>query len=267
MANRSRRMPLHIDTPLVESLPLTVAAGCPVWLKLEALQPSGSFKLRGIGRACEVQQARGARRFVSSSGGNAGLAVAYAGRRLGVPVTVVVPETATPRARELLRLEGAEVVVHGASWQEANELAQSLVGPTDAFLHPFDDPILWEGHATIVDEVARTGLRPGSVVAVGGRRRSPHRRRAGASPERVDGRPGDRRRDRGGCLVPRRAGRTWRVADRRYDAGVVAACRDRPMGSNLVGILLHACSTTEEESRRVPRRVGEGSETRKWARS
>ncbi|HUK66458.1 MAG TPA: pyridoxal-phosphate dependent enzyme [Anaeromyxobacteraceae bacterium] len=162
-------MPLHIETPLVESRPLTLAAGCPVWLKLEVVQPSGSFKLRGIGRACEVYRARGARRFVSSSGGNAGLAVAYAGRRLEVPVTVVVPETTTPRARELLGLEGAEVVVHGASWQEANDLARSLVGPADAFLHPFDDPLLWEGHATLIDEVARCGLRPGSVVlSVGG---------------------------------------------------------------------------------------------------
>ena len=162
-------MPLHLETPLVESRPLTVAAGLPVWLKVEALQPSGSFKLRGIGHACEVLRARGARRFVSSSGGNAGLAVAYAGRRLGAAVTVIVPETTTERARELLRLEGAEVQVHGASWQEANELARSLVGPADAFVHPFDDPLLWEGHATLVDEVARTGLRPGAVVlSVGG---------------------------------------------------------------------------------------------------
>jgi L-serine/L-threonine ammonia-lyase len=162
-------MPLHVETPLVESRPLSAAASCPVWLQLEALQPSGSFKLRGIGRACEVHRARGARRFVSSSGGNAGLAVAYAGRALGVPVTVVVPETTTARARDLLRLESAEVVVHGASWQEANDLALSLVGPTDAFLHPFDDPLLWEGHSTLVDEVARSGLRPGAVVlSVGG---------------------------------------------------------------------------------------------------
>jgi L-serine/L-threonine ammonia-lyase len=162
-------MALHLETPLVESRPLTVAAGLPVLLKLESLQPSGSFKLRGIGHACEVLRARGARRFVSSSGGNAGLAVAYAGRRLGAAVTVIVPETTTERARELLRLEGAEVVVHGASWQEANELARSLAGPADAFVHPFDDPLLWEGHATLVDEVARSGLRPSAVVlSVGG---------------------------------------------------------------------------------------------------
>ena len=162
-------MNLHIKTPLIESRPLSVSSGRSIWLKLDALQPPGSFKIRGVGHACETYLARGARRFVSSSGGNAGLAVAYAGRRLGVPVTVVVPQTTTERAKELLRLEDAEVVVHGVSWQEANELAQSLVGPSDAFLHPFDDPLLWQGHATLIDEVAGAGLKPDAVVvSVGG---------------------------------------------------------------------------------------------------
>ena len=162
-------MPLHIQTPLVESRPLGRRLSGHVWLKLDNLQPSGSFKLRGIGHACETYLARGARRFVSSSGGNAGLAVAYAGRRLGVPVLVVVPETTTERAKALLRLEDADVIVHGASWQEANALAQSLVGPSDAFLHPFDDPLVWAGHATLVGELASEAPRPdGVVVCVGG---------------------------------------------------------------------------------------------------
>lgn len=162
-------MSLHIATPLVESRPLSVIAGRPVWLKLDAMQLPGSFKIRGIGHACETYLARGARRFVSSSGGNAGLAVAYAGRRLGIPVAVVVPETTTDRAKELLCLEGAEVIVHGASWQEANAFAQSLLGATDAFLHPFDDPLLWQGHATMIDEVAQAGLKPDAIVlSVGG---------------------------------------------------------------------------------------------------
>ena len=157
-------------TPLLESRPLSLAAGRPIWLKMEALQPSGSFKLRGIGLACQTYQARGARRFVASSGGNAGLAVACAGRRLGVPVTVVVPLTTTPRALDLLALEGAEVIVHGASWQEAHAHALSLLDPArDAMLHPFDDPLLWQGHASMVDEVAAAGLVPDAVVlAVGG---------------------------------------------------------------------------------------------------
>jgi L-serine/L-threonine ammonia-lyase len=162
-------MPLHIHTPLIESAPLSRAAGCSVWLKLEALQAPGSFKIRGIGAACEHYASQGAKRFVSSSGGNAGLAVAYAGRHLSIPVTVVVPETTSERAKQLLRLEGAEVLVHGASWQEANALAQSLLGETDAFLHPFDNPLLWTGHASMIDEVAAADNKPDAVLlAVGG---------------------------------------------------------------------------------------------------
>lgn len=161
--------PLHLHTPLLESRALSLAAQRTVWLKMEALQPPGSFKIRGIGHACQIHAQRGAKRFVSSSGGNAGMAVAYAGRMLGVPVTVVVPQTTTARAQELLRLENADVIVHGASWQEANELALSMVGAEDAFLHPFDDPLLWSGHASMIDEVAHAGVVPDAVVlSVGG---------------------------------------------------------------------------------------------------
>jgi L-serine/L-threonine ammonia-lyase len=162
-------MPLHIETPLIPSRQLSHLSGRAVWLKMDALQVPGSFKIRGVGHACTEYVRRGARHLVSSSGGNAGLAVAHAGRSMGVPVTVVVPQTTSERAKELLRLEDAEVIVYGASWQEANELALSLVGPTDAFLHPFDDPLLWQGHATVIDEVARAGLKPDAVVlSVGG---------------------------------------------------------------------------------------------------
>jgi L-serine/L-threonine ammonia-lyase len=162
-------MQLHVETPLLQSSAMGSAGGPAVWLKMEALQPSGSFKLRGIGHACAVYAARGARRFVSSSGGNAGIAAAWAGRRLGLPVLVVVPETTSARARELIAREGADIMVHGASFQEANALAQSLLGEHDAFIHPFDDPLLWEGHASMIDEVARAGLTPDAVVlSVGG---------------------------------------------------------------------------------------------------
>jgi len=161
-------MTLHIETPLIESGAMA-REGQAVWLKMDALQPPGSFKIRGIGFACEEYVRRGATRFISSSGGNAGIAAAYAGRRLGVPVLVVVPETATARARELIRRERAEVIVHGASFQEANAHAQALVGAHDAFIHPFDDPLLWQGHASMIDEVARAGLVPDVVVlSVGG---------------------------------------------------------------------------------------------------
>jgi L-serine/L-threonine ammonia-lyase len=162
-------MALHIQTPLVLSNALSKLTQKNVWLKLDALQPSGSFKTRGIGFACEHYVGKGAKRFVSSSGGNAGLAVAYAARMLKIPAVVVVPQTTSEHAKKLLALEGAEVIVHGASWQEANTLAQSLLNDTDAFIHPFDNPLLWQGHATMIDEVAAAGLKPDAVVlSVGG---------------------------------------------------------------------------------------------------
>ena len=136
---------------------------------MEALQPCGSFKARGIGFACKRYLERGHRRLLSSSGGNAGLAVAYAGRRLGASVTVVIPHTTTERARRLLRDEGAEVLAFGQSWQEAHEHAKTLLDSDSVYVHPFDDPLIWEGHASIISEIAASGLRPGAVVlSVGG---------------------------------------------------------------------------------------------------
>lgn len=162
-------MTLSINTPCIESRPLSSAAERSVFVKLDALQPSGSFKIRGIGLLCEEHASRGAQRFISSSGGNAGLAVAYAGRMLKVPVVVVVPESTTSRAKEMIRRENAEVITHGVSWQEANELALSMVTEQDAFLHPFDHPRIWSGHATVIDEVVQAGIRPQAVITcVGG---------------------------------------------------------------------------------------------------
>ena len=160
---------LHIETPLIESDPLARSLEGRVWLKMEGLQPSGSFKLRGIGHACQTHLSEGAKRFVSSSGGNAGIAVAYCGRKLGVPVTVVVPETTSQRAIEVIAQEQAEVIVQGSTWQEAHRYALELRQPGTVYIHPFDDPLLWQGHGTIIDEVRERGLVPDVVVlSVGG---------------------------------------------------------------------------------------------------
>lgn len=162
-------MTLHIPTPLIQSLPFEASSGRSTWIKLDALQPPGSFKIRGIGLLCEEHANRGATRFVSSSGGNGGIAVAYAGQQLKIPVMVVVPETTSTRAKEMIRQYGAEVIVHGPSWQEAHAHASSLVTSSDAFIHPFDHPTIWRGHATIIDEIAHTGVRPDAIiVSVGG---------------------------------------------------------------------------------------------------
>lgn len=164
-------MPLHVVTPLVDSAPLARVLGARVVLKMESLQPTGSFKIRGVGRACERAVQAGARRFVSSSGGNAGLAVAYAGRALGVPTTVFVPRTTSERMIARMRAEGAAVEVRGDAWDDAHAAALAACAREPSFyVHPFDAPDVWEGNATLVDEVvAQDGARPGAVVvAVGG---------------------------------------------------------------------------------------------------
>jgi L-serine/L-threonine ammonia-lyase len=138
---------------------------------MECWQPVGSFKIRGIGEAAARAIAGGARHLVSSSGGNAGYAVAYAGRRLGAEVTVVVPETTSPAMRARLTGEGAAVIVHGAVWDDAHAHALGLAGrPGCAYVSPFDDPAIWDGHATIATELAeQLGAKPGAVVlSVGG---------------------------------------------------------------------------------------------------
>ncbi len=161
---------LHVATPIWESPAMSDALGRPVLLKMEALQPVGSFKLRGIGHACQAYCGAGAAHLVSSSGGNAGYAVAYAGRRLGVEVTVVVPKTTPEMMRTLIRRQGSRVIEHGDDWDGAHAYASDLAERRRAaYIHPFDDPLVWHGHASLIDEIARSGLKPGVVVvAVGG---------------------------------------------------------------------------------------------------
>ncbi len=162
--------PLHSRTPLWESHPLSQILGTRVYLKMEAFQAVGSFKLRGMGRACQNARSRGAKRLVSSSGGNAGYAVAFSGRKLGLPVTIVVPAKTSARARDLIRGEGAEVIEHGEAWDDAHAHALRLAEKTGgAYVHPFDDPSAWAGHATMIHETAAAGVKPAAViVSVGG---------------------------------------------------------------------------------------------------
>ena len=162
--------PLYSHTPLFESLPLGRQVKGRVWLKMDACQPTGSFKARGMSVAAQHYAAQGATSLLASSGGNAGLAVAYAGRQLGLPTTIVVPQSTGDRAKELMRQEGAEVIVHGETWVEAHGLALEIQAKTGAaYLHPFDDPIIWAGHATMIAEVVASGIRPDAlVVSVGG---------------------------------------------------------------------------------------------------
>lgn len=160
-------MNLYIKTPLLESSPLSHLLGVPVFLKMEALQPSGSFKNRGIGHICSEYKAQGAKAFVSSSGGNAGLAAAYSGKKLGVPTTIVVPQTTLPLMIEKIRLEKAKVIVKGSCWDESDAYTKTLIGDKATFyIPPFDHPLIWKGNSTLIEEIDR---KPGAIlVAVGG---------------------------------------------------------------------------------------------------
>jgi len=153
--------PLYITTPLVENTRLSESlsnASCSttVLLKMDALQLSGSFKMRGIGHLClRAAKERKCQHFVTSSGGNAGLAVAVSGKKLGVKVSVVVPETTPPFMRQKIEAEGAHVIVHGKAWDDADRHARSLLvaDPEAAYVHPFDDADVWEGHTSLVTEI------------------------------------------------------------------------------------------------------------------
>ncbi|NWV53274.1 SDSL protein, partial [Daphoenositta chrysoptera] len=163
--------PFHVVSPILESLPLSKAGGTKVFMKLENVQPSGSFKIRGIGHLCQDAARKGCRHFVCSSGGNAGLAAAYSARKLGLPITVVVPSSSGPTPVRKLEELGATVEIYGKVWDDANRRAQELVKAEGwVSIHPFDHPLVWEGHASLVRELKDSlEAKPGAiVVAVGG---------------------------------------------------------------------------------------------------
>ena len=166
------RRQLHTVTPLLESVAAGARLGCPVLLKLENTQPSGSYKLRGMGHKGSLAVQRGATHFVASSGGNAGLAVAWAARALGVKATVVVPSSTPEFARRLIESYGATARVHGEVYAQADALARELAtGPGCEYFSAYDDPELWAGHASMVEEVQEQlhGVVPSAVVlSVGG---------------------------------------------------------------------------------------------------
>ena len=118
---------LICSTPILESIPLSQAVGTRVLLKMETNQPSGSFKDRGMAYMCSQLKQSGVSSLICSSGGNAGHAVAAMGRVLGMTVRVIVPTTTKPIMLDKIRAQGAEVTVHGANWNEADELARSMV--------------------------------------------------------------------------------------------------------------------------------------------
>ncbi|XP_077538461.1 serine dehydratase-like isoform X2 [Haemaphysalis longicornis] len=155
---------LYCRTPLVESLVLQRRhlPDVPVYLKLENTQHTGSFKLRGLSRLCQHAARTGHDTVVTSSGGNAGLAVAFSARRLGITARVYVTQRTSQSVIDTLKREGAQVIVAGSVWDDADKAARDFVANEGGFYcHPFDDPIVWSGHASMMEEVAADLLEQG----------------------------------------------------------------------------------------------------------
>ena len=152
-------------TPLVRA----PALGERVWLKLESLQPTGSFKVRGALAALSALS--GDAEVVTASAGNHGLGVAWAATALGRRATVVVPDNASPA--KLAALERFDVRVErvGASYDDAEARALELGAAGAVYVSPYNDTRVIAGQATLGREVAESGLvglAPTVVVPLGG---------------------------------------------------------------------------------------------------
>ncbi len=181
--------PVVVETPILESPVLNELCGARVLLKAESLQRTGSFKFRGayyrIARLDAEERARG---VVAFSSGNFAQGLAAAGALAGVKVTIVMPEDAPSAKMEATRRYGADVVLsrHGTRNREeaANELAAGLAeerGMTK--LHPFDDPLIVAGQASVglefMRQAAQIGVAFDAVM-------SPKTRVYGVEPEGYD---------------------------------------------------------------------------------
>jgi threonine dehydratase len=163
---RERIAGLVDPSPVIRSPELSDRLGVPVWLKLESLQPPGSFKVRGAASkilALSPEQQRGG--VIACSGGNHGASVAYIARRLGIPATICVPETVDPVKLRSIQASGAEAIVEGPTYDDAVEVAQRIQRERGlSFVHPFDDPDVIAGQGTIGLELAEQV--PGLAAAV-----------------------------------------------------------------------------------------------------
>ena len=138
-------------TPLFTSRVLSEATGFEVRLKAECLQRTGSYKIRGpLVKLERLTEAEGERGVVCSSAGNHAQGVALAAAIKGVRAVVCMAENATPAKIEATRAYGAEVVLHGSIWDDADEKARELVASEGlTYVHPFDDLDLIAGQGTV----------------------------------------------------------------------------------------------------------------------
>ncbi len=141
------------------------------FLKLETLQPTGSFKVRGALATASTIPAGGT--MLAASAGNHALGIAWASERLGIPAIVVIPETASPAKRAQLERLPFTLVRHGQSYDEAEahalNLARSAAEET-VFVSAYNDPMVIAGQSTMLDEIMTQlpGTGPLVVVPAGG---------------------------------------------------------------------------------------------------
>jgi threonine dehydratase len=180
-AARPRQAGVVLRTPLIYSNTLSRAGGREVFLKLENLQTTGSFKLRGaINRLTLLQERGEGDRVVAASAGNHGQGVAFAAAHLGLPATIVMPQGASISKQLATQGYGARVILHGRDLGEALVRAQALVAQGSTFIHPFDDPEVMAGQGTLGLEIVEDlpgvdtvvlpvgggGLAAGAAVAI-----------------------------------------------------------------------------------------------------
>ena len=164
LAARRRIADTIVRTPLVK---LDLGPGFPdVRLKLENLQPTNSYKIRGAVNALALlSPAERARGVWTISAGNAGQGVAYAARRFGVPCTVIAIETAPAAKLDRMRALGATLipVSYAAAWEALER--RSFPGVDGTFVHPFDDHNFIAGHATMGCEILEDA--PDAALLIG----------------------------------------------------------------------------------------------------
>src|SRR5437667_351256 len=152
---RARVAPHVYHTPLLTSRLMSEQTGFDIRLKAEIFQRTGSYKIRGpLNKFAHLSDEQRNRGVICSSAGNHAQGVALAARMNGMHAVVVMAENATPSKVAATRGYGAEVVLHGTIWDEANEKAKQLVAERGlTYIHPFDDPELVAGQGTLGLEI------------------------------------------------------------------------------------------------------------------
>ncbi len=153
-------------TPVIPAASLADGNGRSVYLKLETLQPTGAFKLRGsTNKLLGLSDEEKARGVVTMSTGNHGQGVAFAARALGVRAVVCMSKLVPENKIEAIRAAGAEVRIVGDSQDEAErEVARLVENDAMTLVHPFDDPAVLAGQGTIGLELMEDLPRLDSVI-------------------------------------------------------------------------------------------------------